>query len=76
MDPNVITIPLPRLVLAFVPVLATVVLLARWSLDVRDASIAVARMLLQLLASGALVHAGALEDLAGLAHVQGAPDGG
>lgn len=52
MDAGVLTIPLPRLALAFLPALATLVLLARWSLDVRDASLAVARMLVQLLAIG------------------------
>ena len=46
MDAGVLAIPLPRLALAFVPALATLVLLARWSLDVRDASLAVARMLI------------------------------
>jgi len=52
MDAGVLAISLPRLALAFLPALATLALLARWSLDVRDASVAVARMLVQLLAIG------------------------
>lgn len=45
-------IPVTSLALAFVPVLAVVTILYRWSLDSRTALYAVARMLLQLLLIG------------------------
>jgi putative ABC transport system permease protein len=48
MPNSVQTIPLANLVLAFIPVLAVVAILYRWSLDSRKALYAVARMLVQL----------------------------
>jgi putative ABC transport system permease protein len=52
MNDSVLAVPVFRLALAFAPVLAVLVLLHRWSLDARDALIAVVRMLLQLVLVG------------------------
>ena len=52
MGSGVMEIPVARLLLAFLPVLGTLGLLLRWSLDVRDAGVAVARMVLQLIGIG------------------------
>lgn len=52
MNGSLPTIPIPNLALAFVPVLAVVVILFRWSVDSRTAVYAVARMLIQLLLIG------------------------
>ncbi|HEY5789728.1 MAG TPA: ABC transporter permease [Gammaproteobacteria bacterium] len=49
------TIPVWRLALAFVPVAVTLVIIWRWSLGTRDALVAVARMLGQLLLIGYLL---------------------
>ncbi len=63
MGSGVIEIPVTRLLMAFLPVLATLGLLLRWSLDVRDAGVAVARMVLQLIAIGfVLTHIFASDD--------------
>lgn len=63
MDSGVMGIPVTRLLLAFLPVLATLGLLLRWSLDVRDAGVAIARMVLQLIAIGfVLTHIFASDD--------------
>ena len=52
MNTSVLEITLPGLALAFVPVLLVLVILWRWSLGARDASWALARMLLQLVLIG------------------------
>jgi UDP-glucose/iron transport system permease protein len=52
MDNPVITLSLPQLALAFVPVAITLVILFRWSFGTGNALYALARMLLQLLLIG------------------------
>lgn len=52
MDSAVSAIPIGRLLIAFLPTLALVGLLARWSIGARSALYANARMLIQLLAVG------------------------
>ncbi len=52
MDDNNLVIPLAQLVLAFVPALAVVAILWRWSLDYRNALYALVRMGVQLLLIG------------------------
>jgi putative ABC transport system permease protein len=52
MNDSVLTIPLANLALAFIPVLAVVGVLFRWSLDYRNALYAALRMLIQLLIIG------------------------
>jgi len=50
---NVIqTIPLHNLAIAFVPVLVALVVLIKWSLNLRNAPDVVSRMLIQLLLIG------------------------
>ncbi len=52
MNDSVLIIPIANLALAFVPVLAVVGILFRWSLDYRNALYAALRMLIQLLIIG------------------------
>lgn len=52
MNSSVQIIPLANLTLVFIPVLAVIVLLFKWSLDYRNALYAVSRMLVQLLLIG------------------------
>ena len=52
MNDAVITISLPQLAVAFIPVAVTLGILWKWSMDAGNALYAVARMLLQLLAIG------------------------
>lgn len=55
MTSSIQTIPLLNLAIAFVPVLAGLIILYRWSLDAGNALYAVARMLVQLLLIGYLL---------------------
>jgi putative ABC transport system permease protein len=52
MSDPVLTIPLPQLAIAFVPVVAVLFILYRWSLEAGTASYALLRMLAQLLLIG------------------------
>jgi putative ABC transport system permease protein len=52
MKPSLPIIPLENLVIAFIPVLISIAVLYRWSLNSRTALYAVARMLLQLMLIG------------------------
>ena len=52
MDNNILTIPLSQLIISFLPALAVVVILWRWSLDYRNGLYALFRMGLQLLLIG------------------------
>ena len=52
MDGTVITLSLPRLALAFVPVAIALLILFRWSFGTGNALYALGRMLVQLLAIG------------------------
>lgn len=52
MNESIQTIPLGNLAMAFLPVLAVVVIIGRWHLDFRNALYAVSRMLVQLLLIG------------------------
>ncbi len=55
MDTHIVSIPLERLVVAFVPALVVVAILWRWSLDYRNALYALFRMSVQLLLIGYLL---------------------
>ena len=55
MDNEILAIPLERLIFAFVPALAVVMILWRWSLDYRNALYALLRMGVQLLLIGYLL---------------------
>ncbi len=52
MDNPVITLSLPQLALAFLPVIGTLLILLAWSYNIRHALYALGRMLIQLMAIG------------------------
>jgi putative ABC transport system permease protein len=55
MENSVLFIPAVKLALAFIPVLAVIVILYKWSLNYRNSIYAISRMLLQLLVIGYLL---------------------
>ena len=56
MNSSIQVIPLGNLALAFVPVACVIIIMLRWSLDVRSGIVAVARMLIQLALIGYLLN--------------------
>ena len=56
MNSSIQVIPLGSLALAFIPVACVIVIMLRWSLDVRSGIVAVSRMLIQLALIGYLLN--------------------
>ena len=52
MSPSIQTIPLLNLALAFIPVIAVIIIIGKWQLGYKSSLYAVARMLIQLLLIG------------------------